>query len=275
MSSSSTTVSTTKLHELCNSVNPSIDMIRIYISTYPWSLKQKDASGNLPIHVALKRDDQAGLLICELLNKYPDGAKQRDSDGNLPLFLACRKQKVTASIIKALLQAYPAAAKVKAYGSLALHHLCQNGSATPDSIKVLIQANPVAVTSSNGFGNLPLHFICASDKAQVEATRILMNHYPAGITHLNKMNETPIARALKKNGSDEMKERVRLLLRLADKKNLNEEQLELLRELNWSARRTVILLCAHFAQGNDPNDRGLLHYYSACDGVFRHIINYL
>jgi hypothetical protein len=106
-----------------------------------------------------------------------------------------------------------------------------------------------------------------------------MNYHPAGLTYLNKMNETPIARALKKNGSDEMRERVRLLLRLADKTNLNEEQLQLLKDLNWNARKAVILLCAHFAKNtdndHDPNDRGLLHYYSACDGVFRHIIHYL
>jgi len=268
-------VSTTKLHELCNHGNPSIEMIRIYLSTYPWSVKQKDTNGDLPLHVALKRDDPAALLICELLNKYPDGAKIKDCDGNLPLFLACRKQKVTTGIIKALLQAYPGAAMTKSFGSLALHHLCQNGNATPDAIRLLITANHSAVYTPNGFGNIPLHFICASSKPQVEATRILMNNYPTGITHLNKMNETPIARALKKNNSDEMKERVRLLLRLADRNSLNEEQIELLRELNWGARKAVILLCAHFCKLNDPRDRGLLHYYLACNGVFRHIINFL
>lgn len=268
----STTSHTTKLHELCNSANPSIEMIRIYISTYPWALKQQDMHGDIPLHVALKRDDQASLLICELLNKYPEGARVKDCDGNLPLFLACRQQKVTTNILKALLQAYPGGASSKSFGSLALHHLCQNGNSSPESIRLLITANPQAVTTPNSYGNLPLHFICASDKAQVEATRILMHAFPAGITHLNKMNETPIARALKKNGSDEMRERVRLLLRLADKANLNED-------LNWGARKAVILLCAQFARNSDndhdPNDRGLLHYYKACDGVFRHIIHYL
>ena len=275
----STTSHTTKLHELCNSANPSIEMIRIYISTYPWALKQQDMHGDIPLHVALKRDDQASLLICELLNKYPEGARVKDCDGNLPLFLACRQQKVTTNILKALLQAYPGGASSKSFGSLALHHLCQNGNSSPESIRLLITANPQAVTTPNSYGNLPLHFICASDKAQVEATRILMHAFPAGITHLNKMNETPIARALKKNGSDEMRERVRLLLRLADKANLNEEQLQLLKDLNWGARKAVILLCAQFARNSDndhdPNDRGLLHYYKACDGVFRHIIHYL
>lgn len=66
-----------------------------------------------------------------------------------------------------------------------------------------------------------------------------------------------------------MKERIRLLLRLSDKALLNEEQLQLLRDFNWAARKAVILICA------SKNDSGLLHCYSSCDGIFRHIIQFL
>lgn len=53
------------LHNLCSSSN-SIEMIRIYASTYPWTLKQRDSNGDIPLHVAIKRDDPSLIVIYEL-----------------------------------------------------------------------------------------------------------------------------------------------------------------------------------------------------------------
>lgn len=266
-------LSTLKFDELSDIMlsNPSIEMVRIFISMYPWSLKQKNANGDLPLHVCLKRDDHSSLLICELLHKFPKSASIKDSTNSLPLHLACRKHKNT-TCIKALLQHYPTAAHTKSFGSLPLHHLCQNPSASVESIKLLLQANPNAATIANSFGNLPLHFICASDKPQIEAIRILISRNPRALTHLNTMGETPISRALKKSsGNDEMKERIRLLLRLSDKAHLNDQQKQLLRDLNWAARKAVILICA--SKNDSLASSSLLHCYSSC--IFRHIIQFI
>jgi hypothetical protein len=54
-----------KLHNLCSS-SSSIEMIRIYTSTYPWIKKQKDPNGDIPLHVAIKRDDPSLVVIYEL-----------------------------------------------------------------------------------------------------------------------------------------------------------------------------------------------------------------
>jgi hypothetical protein len=64
-----------KLHNLCSS-SSSIEMIRIYASTYPWSMKQRDANGDIPLHVAIKRDDPSLVVIYELA--CPETARIRD-----------------------------------------------------------------------------------------------------------------------------------------------------------------------------------------------------
>lgn len=66
-----------KLHELCSS-SSSIEMFRIYAATYPWSVRQRDQNGDIPLHVAIKRDDPSLIVIYFLLEKWPEGSKVKD-----------------------------------------------------------------------------------------------------------------------------------------------------------------------------------------------------
>ena len=263
------------LHQLCMSAFPSLELVRLTLSISAFAVRERDNNGNLPLHVSVNRDDPVTLVVRELLKVYPAGAKIRDSQGNLSLFLACRRPKVTAGVIKALLQVYPEAARVKCFGNLALHHLVHTGSASPECIRLLLEVFPDAAGVANKQANLPLHYLCAQSNPHLESVRILMNAYPSGVTALNDAGETPIMRALSvlrgaggghsnragrrnndpecipKDDEDaerihqrECRERVRLLLLTSSSAALNNEQRQLLRDLNWEARRPAMLICS-------------------------------
>ena len=279
----STTNGSTKLHELCGLENPSLDMIRMFATAYPWTLKLRDSNGNIPLHCALNRDEPRSDVVCTLLNLFGEGARVLDKRNTLPLFLAVRR-KVSTSIMKALLAAHPAAARTKSYGCFALHHLIQQGNASTEAIRALLNANPEAALLPNVYGNIPLHFLCSSASASLDTIRLLMYCHPTTIAYTNKAGETPIARALNLSSKksvvaehEELREKIRLLLRLADKACLNDDQVQLLRDLNWAARKVVILVCVQFraAATGGPAQPNLMELYLGCDGVYRNIIEFL
>ena len=259
-----------------------------YTATYPWALKQRDADGNLPLHIALKKEEPSYMVICELLRMSPETARMKDSNGDLPLFLACRRPRVSVGVLRAILQIYPESAKLKAFGNTPLHHLLHTGTASPENVKLLMSFNTNAIKTANNFGNLPLHYLCASERPHILTVRAILSEYPEGITALNHAGETPIQRALGKANDEEMRERIRILLRASTKSALNITQIELLRQLNWEARRVIILLCIELAGRNkqnnensllrkDTNDEytSLMSLYHRCDGIWREIISFL
>jgi hypothetical protein len=304
---------------------------RSYTETYPWALKQRDPQGDLPLHAAIKRDEPSHMVICELLRKCPETAQARDVNGDLPLFLACRRPRVAPGVLRALLQAHPAAARARCYGNTALHHLLHSGDASPDNVRLLMTAHPEAVYAANAFGNLPLHYLCAREAPHILTIRAVLSAFPAGITALNKAGETPsryllvlfhcmhpwqpllltnvpsilhttphritTQRALSTQNDEAMRERVRIMLRASHPAALDPNQHGLLRQLNWEARRVIILLCAELARrttgdgaavgaagaragasaGSEGDGiivgggrtKGLMDMYQSCDGVWR------
>ena len=101
-------------------------------------------------------------------------------------------------------------------------------------------------------------------------------------------------RALSKQNDEAMRERVRIMLRASHPAALDPNQHGLLRQLNWEARRVIILLCAELArrttgdgaagaagagaQAGAEGDgiivgggrtKGLMDMYQSCDGVWR------
>jgi ankyrin repeat protein len=271
-----------QLHEICSLPSLSLEMIRIFINTYPLSVRQKDMNGDLPLHVAIRREEPADLVVCELLRKYPQSAFVKDHHGNLPLFMACVRSKVSAKIIKGLLVANPQAASTKVYGSFALHALVHTGGVTPQTIKLLLAANPEGVHTPNNFGNLPLHYLCAHDSPNIDCLRILLEAYPEGITCMNKIGDTPISRALSQTSrtdTEEVRDSMRLLLRSALQSTpsvLSEEQRKTLRQLNWEARRNIVMMCANNAAAPRSESRlALAEISSGITGVWRNILEFL
>ena len=256
---------------------------------FPYCVRMKDEKGNLPIHIAIKRDDANVLIIAELLRAFPDSAKARNSEKCLPLFLACQQQRVNAGVLKQLLAAYPAAASTPAYGCLALHQLCFRGNPSPESVRALLTAYPAAARTPNSFGNLPIHYLCASEKPTVEAIRLLIKAYPEGISTRNhagtlwrvwspyvthvSIGHNPIDKALS-SGNHHGVEIIRYILRCTPVKVLTEEQKELLRDINWGLRREAMLASLNPTPWNDRINT-LSYFHSACYGIWREIMSYL
>ena len=226
------------------------------------------------------------MVVCELLQRSPETARIKDKNGNLPLFLACRRSKVSFNVLRALIQTYPAAVHIKAYGNTCLHHLLHTGNASPENVNLLLSYNPDAVCTLNSFGNLPLHYLCASENPNILTVRSVLESFPQGITSINKAGETPIQRALAKNNDEAMRERVRLLLKASYSGALSRDQRDLLKELNWEARRIVILLCVNLArrskfeptpisENSYKESQVLMDVYYTCEGIWRDIIAYL
>lgn len=215
----------------------------------------------------------------ELLKSYPESSKIRDKESELlPLFIAVRNPKVSIGVIRSLIKAYPDGASTLCYDSYALHHLAQKGTPNYDVIKLVYDAFPNAIYHPNLYGNLPLHFLCSSEKPNVELTRMIMYAYPLAVTYRNKLGETPIERAMNKkweNNEEEMNLRIRLLLRLAEPSMLSDKEFRLLKELNWQARKVIILVCVQLSKKGENHDKRLLELMQTCDGVWRFIIAWL
>lgn len=278
----------TKLHELCKCINPSVEMIKIYASTYPWSLKQRDGNGDIPLHCALKYDREPNQMVISILLFYcPESAAIPCLENHiLPLFLAVSRQKVSSGVLKALLAAYPAAATTKSYGSYALHLLVQQCQLSSEAVKVLVSYNPNAVKMHNSHGNLPLHFQCSSDKPNIDISYTLLHQHPDSLNAVNHAGQTPIHRALcasnsmDSNGNSEgaavLREHARALLKIHSAVYTSAEQKQILRDLNWDARRNIVMVCASVASKEyDYREKSMVHLYAACHGVMREIVSYL
>lgn len=263
----------TELHHICAAAHSSLEAVRIYISMFPYCVRMKDDKGDLPIHIAIKRDDANVLIIAELLRAFPDSAKARDSNKCLPLFLACQQKRVNAGVLKQLLAAYPAAASTASYGCLALHQLCFRGNPSPESVRALLGAHTAAAKTPNSHGNLPIHYLCASQKPTVEAIRLLIKANPEGISSRNHVGLNPIDKALA-SGNTHGVEIIRYILRCTPEKVLTTEQHKLMRDINWGLRREAML--ASYAP-SEYHDRVnfLSFFHTACYGIWRDIMSYL
>jgi hypothetical protein len=240
-----------QVHNLCSSASSSLEMIRIAISSSPMCLRRRNRDGDLPLHVALLSEDPSPILIAELLNGYPDSAAVKSGRGYLPLFLACKHPRAHPSVLKSILMAYPRAAAARQFGSSALHMLAHLGSRHPESIALLLSADPTLAAYPNHFGNLPLHYLCAAHRprdplSSSESVRLLLAANPLGAAHLNKAGESPITRALDRwistGHSDQgSADDLRLLLRSASPGGLTVHLDGPLRELNWQARKHIVM----------------------------------
>lgn len=248
-------------HDFCTSISgsTSLDMFRIVLSSNPSLAKTKNKSGNLPLHVTLSHQEEpSALIVNDLLQAYPESASVRDGDGFMPLFLACKKMKVHPSIIKSILNSSPKSLTVKHFGSNSLHALTYTGSGHADAIKYLVgnDKNSSLASQVNNFNNLPLHYLVVSQSiyVTVESIRNLVNAYPRGVTQKNKLGETPLSRMIiryntivsvqNENSFHVIEQGLRYMLRSVDYDMLHITEKTILKQLNWKARRDIVMCLA-------------------------------
>jgi len=269
------------LHKFCAEScahDTEVLLLQKLLDLNPRAVMLKDSKGNLPLHIAVDRDNVSVPVVRQLLLLYSKSSEVKNADGDIPLFLACRKTNPNADVIALLLQASPDSASRLSYGCLPLHQLVHMSTPSVRALLVLIAANPLAAATPNRHGNLPLHLLCASLPC-IDTFLALLHAYPEAISIRNTRGETPISVALAKQKATAVlgpmhTDFVKLMLRSSSAHTLDEEQKLTLRDLNWKSRRSAMLISVK-CQNADKNIVILSHLYTAIPGVWRNILSML
>jgi len=178
------------LFKLLNTSDPNVEDVQVLIEEYPDVVKQKDATGALPLHAAIKKD--ASDEVVQLLFKaYPDAVKEKDGYGKLPLHHAvvhCAEE-----VIQLLIKEYPDAVKEKDINEYLPLYVAVRNDVSVEVIKLLIKEYPDALETN--IGNLPLHAAIewgASD----EVIQLLVKEYPDALKEKDSSRELPLHRAI-------------------------------------------------------------------------------
>lgn len=172
---------------------PSSGLIGKLIQLAPESVKVKNISGCLPLHLCCGYGASTDVIKM-ILEAYPEAAQMQDNNGRLPLHIAC-KTEASLDVLRMLLEAYPKASEVQDKdGELVLHLVCRNNSPSPDAIRMLLETNPKASEVQDNYGMLPLHWACYN-KASVEVERMLVGAFPAGISKKDNTGKLPLDHA--------------------------------------------------------------------------------
>lgn len=73
------------LHLVCMKANPSEDLLRAVIYSYPAGASERDHDGNLPFHYLLSEGCANRDILHVLLKAYPESVDKRDKKGRSPL----------------------------------------------------------------------------------------------------------------------------------------------------------------------------------------------
>ncbi len=171
----------TPLHYLV-CAHPSLNLVEKLIQLAPETVKVKNISGCLPLHLCCGYGASTEVIKM-ILEAYPEAAQIQDNNGRLPLHIAC-KFDASSDVKKMLLKAYPTASEVQDKdGELVLHLLCRSNSPSPDVIRMVIEGDPKATEVQDNYGMLPLHLTCYH-MAPIDIERLLVGAFPEGISKI-------------------------------------------------------------------------------------------
>lgn len=246
------------LHASVDRDDPSPTIVRELLKLYPGAARVKDSMGNLPLFLACRRKRVQIGVIRALLKAYPEAAKVKIM-GALALHHLLHTGSPSAESAQLLIDANPDGPRTSnAFGNLPLHYLCALSAPHIKTIRVVMAAYPKAVQTKNKRGETPISRAlagCAKDAEDAETFKRQIR----GRSNTISSSSSGTTTSGSGSGSDEesdcgvdqeldeytdpalRRERVRLLLRICDKSELSQDQLQLLRELNYEAHRTALL----------------------------------
>lgn len=122
------------------------DTALLLLRCCPAAARTAAAGGLLPLHLAAASRVPVPLPVLRaLISAHPDGSAHPDASGLVPLFLALRTGRAPAEAVQALLEAYPAAAELREpqTGRLPIQIALAKGA--PDAtVAALLAAHPAA-----------------------------------------------------------------------------------------------------------------------------------
>lgn len=190
------------LFEELRRAKPNEDVIESLLKERPNRIKQRDASGQIPLHIACHNIHSIeGSIIVTLIETYPEGAYHADKYGNLPLHkcaiapLMGKVGRPNLDNVMMVQEAYADGIKKKnKRGQLPLHlHISVPSRISSDLVDQFVEAYPQGCQVQDNLGQLPLHRLM--NKKGNEALNIfetLMETYPAAVRAHDSHGMLPI-----------------------------------------------------------------------------------
>ena len=116
--------------------------------------REKDSSGNEPLHLALVYGAPLGVVRA-LLAARPEAARVTNHAGHLPLHLSVRNA-APREVVALVLAANRSAVRVADGGERRCLHLAAAHGASVDVVQLLLEARPAAIGEADGQGLVPL-----------------------------------------------------------------------------------------------------------------------
>ena len=159
----------------------------------PTLLRERDAEGYLPIHIAVAWKSFAFCKI--LIDEYPESMKIEANGGYLPIHEACRwgTRDDTVNTIQYLLELHPESLHVgNNVGWLPIHIAAWGGNTKAIELLLMHDPNAASKESTGEKPQLPLHIACYTSKGHVDIVKALFDIYPEAILARNRNGQTPI-----------------------------------------------------------------------------------
>lgn len=130
------------------------------MSRNPAAVRAPNASGNLPLHLAVASNGERDVeSIRFLVRQHPESVRHKDHTGNLPLLLAATAWWGKPDVVRVLAVQWPGALLVKGRdgGRLPVHEVAEE-LACGDTLRVLAEACPESLLERDDWGRTPLHY---------------------------------------------------------------------------------------------------------------------
>ncbi|CAE7625683.1 invs-b, partial [Symbiodinium microadriaticum] len=185
------------IHIAVDRNNPSIEVVRLLISTYPDGAVMRRGVGRLPIHYAVFYDHPNLEVVNFLLETYPTGAKLVDVYGRLPLHYAVDRARPNLDVVKTLLHVFPDGVFAKDTLSRSpLSIAVDHGEPMPvEVLRILVAAYPISVKEKGPMGKLPLLIAVETARPSLACVRFLAQSYPDAIScgAVDGKEDTPLS----------------------------------------------------------------------------------
>jgi ankyrin repeat protein len=194
----------TLLHKCVEYYSNRIDLVQIFLDSYPQALTKKDANGFLPIHRALISG--AGEPTLELIQLFvtlaPQLLLETTPNGALPLHLACARYDT--AIVRYLVDCFPESIQHRDnQGRFPLQHALEAQRPQPDMVQLLLEHYPIVLSFLDEEGYLPLHRILEKGRTRYDSIVELLVHYCPGALRFQELqdSQTPLVLACQNNNS--------------------------------------------------------------------------
>jgi ankyrin repeat protein len=194
----------TLLHKCVEYYSNRIDLVNIFLDSYPLALTKKDANGFLPIHRALITG--AGEPTLELIQLFvklaPEILLETTPNGALPLHLACARYDT--AIVRYLVKCFPESIQHRDnQGRFPLQHALDAQRPQPGIVQLLLEHYPIVLSFLDEEGYLPLHRILQKGRTRYDSIVELLVNYCPGALRFQELQEsqTPLVLACQNNNS--------------------------------------------------------------------------